>query len=410
MQRFDKLIAGVIIVMAAVIVALNLIMMKAPKQTTPLYKVELNRIEHELADGKKVDSADYPNILDIYEYDGSEDFFDSESEYVIRIVNGTTYRIEYTDSKKVKDSTLPIAVNVCTGGLCLFLAAVLLYIRRNIVKPFTKVSELPYELAKGTLTVPVKENKGKYFGKLTWGLDMLRQELEQSRQRDLDRAKKEKTLLLSLSHDIKTPLSAVKLYSKALSKGLYTDTDKQREAAESINSKADEIEGYVAEMIGELNSDVLTFEFNNTEFYLADVIGNISEYYRDKLSVLKTDFTIAEYSNCLISGDPDRLEEVLQNIIENAIKYGDGDSISISFSDEENCRLITVSNSGCTLSDTELDHIFDSFWRGSNTGSQPGSGLGLYICRQLMSGMGGDIYAETDRGFMKVTVVCCKPQ
>lgn len=410
MQRFDKLIAGVIIVMAAVIVALNLIMMKAPKQTTPLYKVELNRIKHELADGKKVDSADYPNILGIYEYDGSEDFFDSESEYVIRIVNGTTYRIEYTDSKKVKDSTLPIAVNVCTGGLCLFLAAVLLYIRRNIVKPFTKVSELPYELAKGTLTVPVKENKGKYFGKLTWGLDMLRQELEQSRQRDLDRAKKEKTLLLSLSHDIKTPLSAVKLYSKALSKGLYTDADKQREAAESINSKADEIEGYVAEMIGELNSDVLTFEFNNTEFYLADVIGNISEYYRDKLSVLKTDFTIAEYSNCLISGDPDRLEEVLQNIIENAIKYGDGDSISISFSDEENCRLITVSNSGCTLSDTELDHIFDSFWRGSNTGSQPGSGLGLYICRQLMSGMGGDIYAETDRGFMKVTVVCCKPQ
>ncbi|MBP5580162.1 MAG: HAMP domain-containing histidine kinase [Ruminococcus sp.] len=410
MQRFDKLIIGIILVMAAALISVNILMARSPKHTQPLYKVELNRIEQELRNGQNVSADSYPNILGIYEYDGSEDFYDSDNEYVIRSVNGNTYRIEYTDKTIVKNSTLPIAVNTCMGGLCLILTAVLLYIRKNIVKPFVKVSDLPYELAKGTLTTPVKENKGKYFGKLTWGLDMLRQELEQSRQRDLDRAKKEKTLLLSLSHDIKTPLSAVKLYSKALSKGLYTDSEKQLEAAESINSKADEIESYVAEMIEELNTDVLTFDFNNTEFYLADVISNISDYYNDKLSVLKIAFTIGEYSNCLTSGDPDRLEEVLQNIIENAIKYGDGGNISVDFSDEENCRLITVSNSGCTLADTELNHIFDSFWRGSNTGSQPGSGLGLYICRQLMNGMGGDIFAEIDGDLMKVTVVCTKPQ
>lgn len=410
MQRFDKLIIGIIVIMAAAIAAVNIIMLKAPQHTQPLYKVELNRIEQELKNGQTVTADSYPNIIGIYEYDGSEDFYSSDNEYVIRSVNGNTYRIEYTDKAVVKNSTLPVTVNSCMGELCLFMLAVLLYIRKNIVKPFGKVSDLPYELAKGTLTTPIKENKGKYFGKLTWGLDMLRQELEQSRQRDLDHAKKEKTLLLSLSHDIKTPLSAVKLYSKALSKGLYPDAEKQREAAESINSKADEIEGYVAEMIGELNSDVLTFDFNNTEFYLADVISRISDYYRDKLSVLKIDFTVSEFGNCLISGDPDRLEEVLQNIIENAIKYGNGGNISIDFSDEENCRLITVSNSGCTLADTELNHIFDSFWRGSNTGSQPGSGLGLYICRQLMNGMGGDIFAQIDGGLMKVTVVCSKPQ
>ena len=410
MQRFNRLIAAVALIMAAAIIAVNLIMSKAPQQSKPLYKVELSRMEHELKDGKKISAEDYPNILGIYEYDGNDDFFRSDNEYVIRTVNGNTYRIEYTDSEVQTSSALPIAVNIGMGGLCIFTLAVLLYIRRNIVKPFSKVSELPYELAKGTLTVPVKEHKGRYFGKLTWGLDMLRQELELSKQRDLDRVKKEKTLLLSLSHDIKTPLSAIKLYSKALAKGLYPDGEKQREAAENINTRADEIEGYVSEMIGELNSDVLTFEFSNTEFYLSEVIDNINSYYKDKLEVLKTDFHIAGYSSCLISGDPDRLEEVLQNIIENAIKYGDGGSISIDFSDEENCRLITVSNSGCTLSDPELNHIFDSFWRGSNAGSQKGSGLGLYICRQLMSGMGGDIFAEIADGYMKVTAVCPKPQ
>ena len=161
-------------------------------------------------------------------------------------------------------------------------------------------------------------------------------------------------------------------------------------------------------MIGNLNSDFMNFDVNNSEFYLSQVIGKISDYYTDKLSVIGTEFGIDRFDDCMLSGDSDRLEEVLQNIIENAIKYGDGKTISLNFSDEEDCKLITVSNSGCTLPDAELPHIFDSFWRGSNTGSQQGSGLGLYICRRLMNGMNGDIFAEASSGTMKVTVVCRK--
>lgn len=114
---------------------------------------------------------------------------------------------------------------------------------------------------------------------------------------------------------------------------------------------------------------------------------------------------IGEYSDCILKGDPNRFVEVLQNIIENAIKYGDGHTIEILFSKEENCRLVTVRNSGCTLSDAELPHIFESFWRGSNVGNNSGSGLGLYICRQLMHKMDGDIFAEIEEGMMCVTVV-----
>ena len=79
--------------------------------------------------------------------------------------------------------------------------------------------------------------------------------------------------------------------------------------------------------------------------------------------------------------------------------------ISISFAREENSQLISVANTGCTLSDVELPHIFDSFWRGSNTGSNPGSGLGLYICRRIMNRMGGEVFAEIKDGVMIVTAV-----
>ena len=100
--------------------------------------------------------------------------------------------------------------------------------------------------------------------------------------------------------------------------------------------------------------------------------------------------------------------EVLENIIENAIKYGDGKKIEIRFSDEEDCRLVWVTNSGSSLDETEIPHIFDSFWRGSNAGKVSGSGLGLYICRQLMYKMHGDIFAQSENGNMTVVVVLQK--
>ena len=80
----------------------------------------------------------------------------------------------------------------------------------------------------------------------------------------------------------------------------------------------------------------------------------------------------------------------------------------MSVSSEENCMLITVKNSGCTLPETELPHVFESFWRGANAGEQKGSGLGLYIARQLMLKMGGEIFAEIVDGEMCVTAVFVK--
>lgn len=408
MKVFDRFIVTVMFIMFLAVISINFIVFGMAANDNKLYKVEINRIEQELSDGNEVSSENYDTILGIYKYNKTDNFYTSKNEYVIREINSELYRIEYDDRFSSDNFKIPIAVNIASSIILLITLIVLLYIRHNIVKPFTEISDLPYQLAKGKLSAPLKETKKRYFGKFIWGLDMLRDELEKSKMRELERAKKEKTFLMSLSHDIKTPLSAIKLYSKAISKGIYFSRSKQTEAAEKIDLKADEIEAFINEIIKNLSSDFVTFEVNPTEFYLSQVIDKVSAYYADKLNSLGIDFKISRYVNCLISGDPDKIEEVLQNIIENAVKYGDGHCISINFSDEEDCRLITISNSGCTLPDTELTHIFDSFWRGSNTGSQQGCGLGLYICRQLMNAMGGDIFAEISNDNMNVTIVCRK--
>ena len=405
MKSFNRLIALFVLVTAAVFAAVNFALLRDDGSRTGLRNVEIGRVVREISESGRIpDVGGYDTLLGVYADTGDPGFYETGSEYVIREVGGVRYRIEYED---VADNSGTVTVvNIILGLFSVAVLAVLLYIRHSIIKPFTVITELPSELAKGSLTVPLKESRSRYFGKFLWGLDMLREKLEQSKQSELELQKEKKTMLMSLSHDIKTPLSAIKLYSKALSGGIYTDPGKQKETAESINAKADEIERLVSEIMKSGTEDIMRFDVKNSEFYLSDVIGRTETYYRDRLT--GTELRVGEYSDCMINGDPDRLAEVLQNIIENAIKYGDGRRISITFSDEEDCRLVTVADTGCTLPESELPHIFDSFWRGSNVGSKSGSGLGLYICRCLMNAMGGDIFAEIRGGEMLVTVVCKK--
>lgn len=404
MKSFNKVIVFVFAVIILMFAAVNFLP-KLYKEHASILNVEISRIVREIEkSGNIPDSSKYTTVSGIFKESGSEDFFLSDNEYVIREIDGEIYRIEYIEENE--DSRQLIYLNIALGVFALFMLLVLFYIRHNILKPFSRITTLPYELAKGNLTIPLKENKNRFFGKFLWGLDMLRDKLEESKQAELELKKEKKTMLLSLSHDIKTPLSAIKLYSKALSSGIYKEAQKQQEVYESINAKADEIEKLVSEIMRTETEDIMVFDVKKGEFYLSEVIKEIKAYYSDKLQ--NTDFNVESYKDCMLNGDSDRLTEVLQNIMENAIKYGDGKSIGMSFYDEEDCRIITVKNSGCTLDETEIAHIFDSFYRGSNVGSKSGNGLGLYICRQLTHAMGGDIFAEIEDGFMCVSVVCKK--
>lgn len=386
----------------AVIIAANVILLQDHGESGRPYRVEISRLAKEMETGKMPDISGCSYVTAIVPY--GEDFYEADSDYMIREIGGELYRFDYRADRNNRMAVL-LTVNILLCAMAVLILAVMLYIRRNILKPFDRLTNVPYELSKGNLTAPVKETKNRFFGRFLWGVDLLRENMEQQKERELNLQREKKMLLLSLSHDIKTPLSAVKLYAKALSRGLYADKEKQQEIAESINAKADEIEGYVSQIISASREDFLSFDVRNGEFYLSELAGKINMYYAEKLSLIKTDFTVADYTDCLLNGDIDRGIEVIQNIMENAIKYGDGKHIGITFSEEDGCILIAVTNSGCSLAETDLPHMFDSFWRGSNAEHEKGSGLGLYICRQLMHRMNGDIFAEIRDDSMCVTAV-----
>ena len=374
-----------------------------------LYLVEARRVVKEIEEQKPeaseietINFNKYETIAGIREFVAGEA---CNNEYLVEEIDGKLYRIEYVEERS---SRLPLYINISLMGMMIVTGVVLLYVYHKVLKPFWNMRNLSYELAKGNLSMPVKEEKSKLFGRFLWGMDMLREKLEETKEKELTFQKERKTLILSLSHDIKTPLSSIELYSKALSEDLYDTQERKNEALQGIAKNVKEIKGYVNEIVTASREDFLNLEVRMGEYYLSDVMKGTESYYKDKLSVIHTEFEMDEISECLVRGDKNRMGEVLQNVMENAIKYGDGKCIRISFGEEEDCKLIHIENSGCSLKKEELPNLFDSFYRGSNSAGMKGNGLGLYICKTLMRKMDGEIFAGIKEDIFCVTIVVRK--
>ena len=374
-----------------------------------LYLVEARRVIKEIEEQKLGASEIEAMSLNKYEtIVGIKEFAPGEvcdNDYLVEEIAGKLYRIEYVEERS---SRFPLYINISLLGMMIVTIMVLVYVYQKVLKPFQDMSNLSYELAKGNLSMPVKEEKSKMFGHFLWGMNMLREKLEDNKEKELAFQKERKTLILSLSHDIKTPLSSIELYSKALSENLYDTQERKDKALQGIIRNVKEIKGYVDEIVTASREDFMNLEVSMGEYYLSEVMKVTENYYKDKLSVIHTEFQVDEISECLVKGDKERMVEVLQNVMENAIKYGDGKSIRISFGEEEDCKLVHIENSGCNLKKEELPNIFDSFYRGSNSNDVKGSGLGLYICKILMRKMDGEIFAGMNGDVFCVTIVIRK--
>lgn len=405
MRSINRMILLIVALAVLLLAAFNGYMLLTDEEETGRpYRVEALRLARQMEEGESPDLSECEYVTAVVPVDSLDGLSGGGGSFIVCKVGESYYRFDYRAERSAPLRAL-IPANAAIVAITVMAVALALYIRRQIIKPFNRLSSVPFELSKGNLSVGLRESKSRYFGRFVWGMDMLRENIEQQRKRELELQREKKTLVLSLSHDLKTPLSAIKLYAKALERNLYEGEEKRKQIAVGINARADEMEGYISRIIKASSEDFLRLEVKNGEFYLSELLGSVKEYYDDKLALLRIGFNVGSFDDCLIFGDADRAVEVIENLMENAVKYGDGGEISISVSDEEGCRLVSVENTGCTLPENELPHIFDSFWRGSNAAAGGGSGLGLHICRRLMQHMNGDIFAQINGGRMTVTAV-----
>lgn len=426
MKRFNYFIILALGVLLAAWILANVISVAAfSKKTGKEYMIEINRLSQSVRSEHDADGVDYASLhyverVSYLSVETPEDeiraFFDgttvpSGRNYLVKpvysagMISGYV-RYEYRIAGIFDYRHVFVAINVIFAVVFLFAAILLLYLRSRVIRPFNRIRDLPIELSKGRLKEELKEDRNRLFGRFVWGLNMLRETIDEKQKKEIRLEKDRKTTLLSISHGIKTPLSSIKLYARAIGTDMYIDADKQKEAAHRIEENAVSIENIIREITETQTENLVEMDVEIGEFYLSELVASVKNTFSERLALLQTEFSVGPFSDVLLKGDRNRLADVFENLIENAIKYGDGKRILIDFSTEERSVLVTVTNSGTPLPASERPHVFDSFWRGSNTNNKPGSGLGLYIAKYLMSKMNGEIYlGKSDTGISFVVVI-----
>ncbi|MFW6035833.1 MAG: sensor histidine kinase [Halothermotrichaceae bacterium] len=354
--------------------------------------------------GQTVDTIDESN---------SKDFFkiDNLSEKTVYLpLKGSSFLVKYiikTDADRNLHQLLTIN-GIITLVFLIFIGG-LIYIYKYIVRPMKRVSKIPEQLATGHIEKLSVPHKHQYFNDFIWGLDMLREQLQAEKNRNYKLEKERRSLVAGLSHDIKTPLSSIKNYTIALKEGIYEESEEQNKAFEIILNKTEIIEKLTKELlessIEEINTSAV--EVKAEEVYMSDIDQLLNQIIQQKIELLHMEYKTAELKeDLLVIANLDALSQVFDNIIENAVKYGDLNKIEVTYYSVEYYQCISIENTGNQIAENEIKHIFTSYYRGSNVQNEPGYGLGLYICKKMMKGIEGDIYARnTENGVSFVLVI-----
>ena len=272
----------------------------------------------------------------------------------------------------------------------LLIALFLLWVYRNIIKPFEDLKEFASDIASGDLDKPLKMDRGNIFGSFTESFDIMRTELSEAKQKEYEAQRSKMELVSQLSHDIKTPVASIKALGELL-EAQSTDP-KTKERLGSIVTKADNIDAMVSDLFTETLTELneLNVETSEQESRILDRIIRDADHMD-----LVTGRNVEE---CIIMCDPLRVTQVVNNIIFNSYKYA-GTAIHLESHIEDDYLVVSFTDEGGGVSNDEIPMITKRFRRGENAKGKPGSGLGLAIAYELMEKMGGDLeVANADKG------------
>lgn len=278
------------------------------------------------------------------------------------------------------------AVAVCIIG-CIFAAVIFGYIYFSILRPFDKMKNFAEKIAQGNFDIPLDYERSNYFGSFTWAFDSMRREITKARSCEREAIENNKTVIATLSHDIKTPVSSIRAYAEGLDANLDSSPEKRRKYLSVIMRKCDEVSKLTNDLFLHSLSDLDKLKIQPEKFeltaFMESTVKEIAAEH-DDVSFLRPDFT-AE-----VSADKNRLMQITENLINNARKYAKTD-ITVSMEKQENSVVMRFCDRGSGIPDTDMPFIFEKFYRGKNSGSEQGSGLGLYIVKHLTEAQGGGV-------------------
>lgn len=405
MKAWNRLTVLVPALLLLLLLGLNGLLLQLRDETIPDEAlVEINRMAKELEDGKQMKELASSEIqIELLELKKTsmQSYMDRSRTRSVLLPakqEGSFYRFTYR-VQRIPSSVFWI-INTTLLGVILFVIYLLFYIRRQIIQPFHNMEAMATALKNRDFTYVLPQQKQRFFGKFVWAIDVMKEELRHHEEKETALMKEKQTMIASLSHDIKTPLSNIRLYTDAMKEHLYAE----ELICERLYENCDKIDQYVKEIMHTSNEELFDFDVLMEEVYLHDVEALLRRE-QERIELALISYEQAPCKDQLIFTDLIRLREVIGNVVDNAMKYGDGKWIHISFYEEDHHSILKIENSGSYIDQSDAGAIFQSFYRGNNVAGHAGNGLGLYICKQLMQKMDGDIFMTQEQGSVSFHLV-----
>ena len=275
------------------------------------------------------------------------------------------------------------------------------WIYKSIVTPIHHLQVATKKITDGNLDFEMPAGGDDEIGELCTDFEEMRRRLKESAEEKLEAEKQNRELISNISHDLKTPITAVKGYVEGLMDGVADTPEKQEKYIRTIYNKANDMERLINELTfySKIDTNRIPYHFDhiNVSAYFADCVEELSiELEEQNIELAYFNYVDEDVQ---VIADAEQIKRVINNIVSNSIKYIDKPKgyINIRVKDVGDFVQVEIEDNGKGIATKDLPLIFNRFYRtdASRNSSKGGSGIGLSIVKKIIEDHGGKVWATS---------------
>lgn len=314
---------------------------------------------------------------------------------------------QFNQLEKMGPEVQALVVQMLVSGLMLLgfiCAAMTVWVYRSFLRPLNKLQEATRKIRDGNLDFTLEIEEDDEFGELCQDFEEMRIRLKENAEEKLQYEAENRELIRNISHDLKTPITAIKGYVEGIMDGVASSPERLDKYIRTIYNKANDMDRLIDELTfySKIDTNKIPYQFTkiNVNSYFGDCAEEVGLDMESRGIELGYFNYVAE--DVLVIADAEQLKRVINNIISNSVKYLDKPRgiINIRIKDVGDFIQIEIEDNGRGIAAKDLPYIFDRFYRtdSSRNSSQGGSGIGLSIVRKIVEDHGGRIWATSKEG------------
>ena len=319
----------------------------------------------------------------------------SQMVYDISLPQSSSSQVKLMAKDMILTATIILVFTALSVGL---------WIYRSIAVPLVKLKKATKNIKEGNLDFVLEVEGNDEFSQLCQDFEEMRKRLKESTEEKILMDKENKELISNISHDLKTPITAVKGYVEGIMDGVADTPEKMDRYVRTIYNKTNEMDHLINELTFYSKIDTNRIPYTFSKLNVEDYFSDCAEELGLEMETRGIELVYANYveKGVQVIADGEQIRRVIHNIVSNAIKYMEKPRgiIQLRVKDVGDFIQVEIEDNGKGIAAKDLPYIFDRFYSTdvSRNSSKGGSGIGLSIVKKIIEDHGGKIWATSKEG------------